>query len=175
MNPQKLSSSLQDVSIEIDRPDDREQIISIINAVAAEKIYLQTDSYQPTPLWERLLDEGRNHHDGLALFVVQYKGVIFGFGRLNPDEFLGRSVGNVGILLLEPFRSKGIGTELLGFLIMKAPEFGFSSLSANILANNLISRRLFSHYGFEIIGRNNFFLPHSQPEKHEFLYVLDPL
>lgn len=160
-------------SVQVAQSEEREDVIRVIDVVASEKIYLQTAAYQSTPNWEALLNQGINHCNGLALFVVKYKEKIIGFGRLYPDETFGCSVGNIGIVLLKPFRSKGIGTELLGFLIVSAPDFGFSSLSANVLEDNVYSRRLFSRYGFLVCDEQQIFLPHLQHEKQELLYRLD--
>jgi len=125
---------------------DRSEIISVINQVAAERIYLQTDRYCPTPAWERLLDKSIDLDQRLGLFVVKYKHNIIGFGRIIPQaETL---YGNVGIVLLNPFRSLGIGTALLNFLIHWAGRLGYDRMTADILTTNIRSIRLFRRFHF---------------------------
>jgi RimJ/RimL family protein N-acetyltransferase len=163
---------LADLTFEIASKSERAQIIGIIDIVASEKVHLQTGRYIPTPNWEKMLEEGVNLKAGLALFVVKYKKEIIGFGRLTPDDELGRMCGNVGIVLLEPYRSKGIGTTLLGVLIKFAAYLGFSSLTADILAGNIISLRLFGHYGFALSSSRKIFLSHLGQDGQECRYVM---
>lgn len=154
------------------RKVDRQQVISIIDDVAAERIYLQTDQYRPTETWERLLDQGFNVNERLALFVVKYREKIIGFGRLCPDEAQ-PLYGNVGIVLLGAFRSIGIGTALLKFLIDWALSLGYIKLTANVLATNVRSRRLFRHFQFKECDVHDFY-PIFAPEKiQEIKFELD--
>lgn len=127
---------------------DCQQVVSIINQVAAERIYLQTDQYRPTATWERLLDQRFNVNERFALFVVKYRQNIIGFGRLCPDEAQ-PLYGNVGIVLVRAFRSIGIGTVLLGLLIDWALCLGYRKMTADVLATNVCSVRLFRRFRFE--------------------------
>jgi RimJ/RimL family protein N-acetyltransferase len=151
---------------------DREQVVSIINEVAAERKYLQTDQYRPTETWERLLDQGFNVNERLALFVVKYEEKIIGFGRLYPDEAQ-PLYGNVGIVLLGAYRSIGIGTKLLKFLIDWALSLGYIKMTADVLATNVRSVRLFRHFQFTERDVHDFY-PVFSPEKiQEIRFELD--
>ena len=169
----KKTTILSNINFEVANTSEREAIVSIVNSVTSENIHLQSDRYIPTPAWEELLREGLNLENGLALFVVKYKEEIIGFGRLSPDGELGRCCGNVGIVLLKPFRSKGIGTALLGLLIDYAPYLGYVMMTANILAVNTVSLRLFSHHGFIMCEHHNVYLPQFDQEQQEYLYILN--
>ncbi len=136
--------------IRVARPGDRDQVIAVINAVAGERRYLQTDRYVPTPAWEQLLGESANPKRGLLLTVVESDKRIVGFARLTREgeQPPQRSVGSIGMALLPSFRYQGIGTRMLGQIIASAPEFQFCTLTADILADNLVSLRLFNKYKF---------------------------
>ncbi len=67
------------------RSGDRDQVIAVINAVAGERRYLQTDRYLPTPAWEQVLGEGVDPKQGLLLMVVESDRRIVGFARLTRE------------------------------------------------------------------------------------------
>ena len=150
----------------------RQQVVSIINEVSAERIYLQTDQYRSTEVWERLLEEGYNFRDRFALFVVKYKQVIIGFGRLSPDLRQPLS-GNVGIVLVRAFRSMGIGSALLQLLIDLAIQLGYNKMTADVLATNARSVKLFRR--FQFVERDiHDFIPFDSPRKiQEITFELD--
>ena len=150
---------------------ERYEIISVINQVAAERIYLQTDQYHPTATWERLLGRGIQLDERLALFVVKYNDGIIGFGRLTPEtEIL---FGNVGIALLRPFRSIGIGTALLEFLIHWADRLGYERMTADILATNIRSIRLFRRFHFQACDIHLIQSPFSTEKIQEITFELE--
>ena len=151
--------------------NDLDGIIPVINSVAAEKLYLQTDRYQPTPNWEELLADGFNVASGLLLIVVKYDEKVIGFGRLFPDNLRGRSTGNIGIVLLPPYRSRGIGTDLLNLLVETASEFGFQNLTADILETNLHSLRLFRRFGFSELSYQTIICPHLRGAVEEITMI----
>lgn len=125
-------------------------MVNLINAVASEKIHLQTEVYQSTPAWEHLLSKGISHRDGFVLLVAELGGQIVGFARLvsgtcGPKD---RHVGNVGIAVQREYRGAGIGSMLLRELLRLAPQLGCLKLTADIIASNDRSRRLFEKFGF---------------------------
>jgi RimJ/RimL family protein N-acetyltransferase len=139
---------------------DRSQVIEIINRVAAEGRFLQTECYTPTPVWENLLENGADEGKGYLLVVIKDREKLVGFGRLSPDDLGGRCTGNIGIVLLPGYRYKGIGTSLLEFIVNIAPQFGYENLTAYILFDNLVSLRLFSGRGFTRFSSRNLYLKH---------------
>jgi len=159
------------VTFEPARKGDRHKIISIINQVAAERIYLQTEQYRSTPAWEKMLDQGLQPDERLALFVVKYKQDIIGFGRLTSQtETL---YGNVGIVLLSPFRSIGIGTALLEFLLHWADRLGYDRMTADILATNIRSIRLFRRFHFKERDIHDIQSPFSVEKIQEITFELE--
>lgn len=131
---------------------EREQIMALIDQVAGERRYLQTDRYRPTPQWETVLHTGRRAESGLSLLVVMDDWQIVGVARLFPDERFDKVTGNVGLVLLPAYRSRRLGTVLLGRLLLEASRLSYRSLTADILCSNERSLRLFARYRFRVAG-----------------------
>jgi RimJ/RimL family protein N-acetyltransferase len=140
-------------------PAEKKNLVKVIDSITGERRYLQTDRYIPTPDWERVLEFGCLPDEGRLLLVVKYKYKLIGFARLFPEEMEGIRVGNIGIGLLKAFRHRGIGTRLLGHIVQIAPTLGYPSLTADILCSNVVSLRLFSHFGFKPIQERERNLP----------------
>lgn len=164
------------ITIRVGCRRDRHAITQLINCVAAEQQYLQTDRYCSTPLWEQALQEGMNRCAGVLLLVVVAKQEIIGFGRLTPDDTNGvdRTVGNIGIALLPPYRSRGIGSQVLTTLLLAAPDLAFRRMTAAILETNIRSRNLFCKFGFQLIAQHQIRLPFLRQDLvDELLYELE--
>lgn len=160
---------LRSLAIRPARPEDGERIIHLIDVIAGERQYLQTERYCPTPIWEQLLRECISRESGLLLLVVEVQKQVVGFARLTPDREhpLGRSAGNIGIALLPAYRSRRIGTFVLSQLMACAASLGFQTVTANILATNVRSLRLFQKYGFVLTKTRNIYLPFTETEVEE--------
>lgn len=159
----------QRTTVRLACPADREQIIRLIDTVAGERRYLQTDRYVPTPAWEQLLSKGVNLREGLLLLVIESGEQTIGFARLTPDlgHPSGRLAGNIGITLLPAYRSQGIGTFALGWLMACAARLQYQTLTANILSTNLRSLRLFRKFGFAPAAVKKIYLPFVGSESEE--------
>ncbi|MDP1544834.1 MAG: GNAT family N-acetyltransferase [Anaerolineales bacterium] len=130
------------------REHERDQVIRVIDQVAAERVFLQTERYEPSPDWELLLAKGSNIRSGYLLIVVKKEDEIVGFGRLFPAGQHKREVGIIGIVLLPKYRHQGIGAKILDLILAVSPDFGYQTLMADILAHNFISLHLFQKQGF---------------------------
>lgn len=161
------------IGVRVARPEDRGGVIDVINAVAAEHRYLQTDRYYPTPTWERMLLQTQDVTFGLLL-VATDKERIIGFGRLTVDDGIERTrlTGNIGLALLPTYRHCGIGRMLLGRLTAWAPELEFVRLNAAILVNNSASLRLFHGAGFQELHRRTIYLPYADGPTEEVIVGL---
>lgn len=140
-------------------PEQREQVINVINRVAAEGKYLQTGRYVPTVDWEKALDGCADKQCGRKILIVLAHGSVGGFCRLFSTEE-DRKIGNIGVVLLPEYRNKRAGTKLLYRMIGIASDYGYVRLTADILADNFISLRLFQRQGFVEQSRRIIFLPH---------------
>lgn len=139
---------------------EHEQVIDIIDQVAVEGKFLQTGSYVPTTDWECVFGHGVDRQGGRLLIVVKAQDTAVGFCRLFPAEQRARTVGNVGIVLLPRYRHIGVGTQLLTIIIGAASYYGYGFLTADILADNFISLRLFQACGFTEYSRRRLNLSH---------------
>jgi len=61
-----------------------------------------------------------------------------------------KNSAEVGFLVEEPFRNRGIGTKLIEQLINAARDNGIVSFEANILAENEEMMEVFTNYGFHV-------------------------
>ena len=135
-------------------PSDASQVISVIDSVCAEGIYLATERYTPTPQWERALHNPAKHPDHLLL-VPEVDGQVIGWCRVFPNDFSPKTqhTGEVGIGLLKPFREIGIGTVLMERAIEWARTQGLEKLTVSTFSTNLRAINLFKKMGFAITGR----------------------
>ena len=135
-------------------PNDASQVISAIDSVGAEGIYLVTERYVPTPQWEQVLYNPGKHPDHLLL-VLEVDGQVIGWCRVFPNDFSPktRHTGEVGIGLLKPFREVGIGTALMECTIEWARTQGVEKLTVSTFSTNLRAINLFKKMGFAITGR----------------------
>ena len=163
------------LQLRIASPQDRDGIIAVINSVAGERKYLQTERYCPSPVWERLLSFGINVDEGLLLFVAEVDGKMVGFARLSPDSEhpLGRNAGNIGLAFLPLYRSKGFGATILNKLIGYAAGLNYRVLTADVLETNICSKKLFTRRGFNIIGANKKFFSFLEKDVNELRYQVE--
>lgn len=134
-------------------PSDASQVISAIDSVCAEGIYLVTERYTPTPQWEKVLHNPAKYPDHLLL-VPEVDGQVIGWCRVFPnDSPKTQHVGEVGIGLLQPFRERGFGTALMECAIEWARAQGLEKLTVSTFSTNLRAINLFKKMGFAITGR----------------------
>lgn len=134
---------------------ERERVVDIINQVAGEGKFLQTEGYVATTDWENILRKGVDLQRGRLLVVVKEDDLIVGFGRLFPISKYRRTIGNIGLVLLPNFRYKGVGKKLLKLIVDASTIYGYELLTADILADNFISLRLFQSCGFTEYSRRS--------------------
>jgi len=133
--------------------DDAPQVIVAINAVCAERIYLLTECYVPTPQWEKVLHMPLECPDHLLL-VPEMDGQVIGWCRVFPNLFgpKARHTAEVGIGLLQPFREIGIGTALMECAIEWAGAQGLEKLIVSTFSTNLRAINLLKKGGFTTTG-----------------------
>jgi len=134
-------------------PTDAPVIVTNINAVCAESIYLATERYVPTPQWERALHQP-DEYTHLLLLVAEMDGQVVGHCRIFPDEFgqKARHVGDLGIEIIQPFREMGIGTALMECAIEWTSEQGLEKLTVSTFSTNRRAIGLFNKMDFVATG-----------------------
>jgi len=129
---------------------DKEMIINNICSVCAEKIFLPTDNFLPTNEWQKVLDQFVDEDGGNLLIVAQVGEDIVGHLRLFPMWFgaKGRHVGEIGIVIVQAWRERGIGKAMLAYALDWAQFAKFQKLTASVFATNSRAINLFLLYNF---------------------------
>jgi phosphinothricin acetyltransferase len=96
--------------------------------------------------------------DRYPIYVAEQNHEIVAWMSINPYR-KGRAAfqktGEADCFVREGWRGKGIGNELVPYLLREAKKLGFRTLIAIVLENNSVSRRLLEKHGFQQWG----FLP----------------
>jgi RimJ/RimL family protein N-acetyltransferase len=129
---------------------DKEEIINNISSVCNEKVFLPTDNFVLTSEWQKVLDKPVDEENGNLLIVAQAGENIVGHLRLFPMWFgaKGRHVGEIGIVIAQPWRERGIGKAMLAYALDWARFAQFQRLIASVFATNLRALKLFLLYNF---------------------------
>lgn len=135
-------------------PEDAEAVITGINTVCAEGGAFYTTHFIPTPQWESVLFRPETVPDHL-LVVAEWEGCFAGAGRLFPglENSLFRHVAELGMFVLKPYRGRGIGRQLLAWMLEWAAEAGLEKITLAVFATNQPAIRLYKRFGFVEEGR----------------------
>lgn len=88
------------------------------------------------------------------VFIYKINGEFIGEGALvfdtgDPDYTIpGRRVYVSRMIVKKEYRNRGIGSEILEFLIKKAKESGFSEMTIGVDKDNINALHLYRKYGF---------------------------
>lgn len=102
-----------------------------------------------TDKWREEIDTGNR-----LVFVYKINGEFIGEGALvlctiDPDYTIpGKRVYVSRMIVKKEYRNRGIGSEILEFLIRKAESMGFSEMTIGVDKNNLNALHLYKKYGF---------------------------
>lgn len=102
-----------------------------------------------TEKWREEIDTGNR-----LVFVYKINGEFIGEGALvlstiDPDcTILGKRVYVSRMIVKKEYRNRGIGSEILEFLIRKAESMGFSEMTIGVDKDNLNALHLYKKYGF---------------------------
>lgn len=134
--------------------DDAEVIIRGIETICVEGGAFYTTYFVASPQWERVLFDPTAAPDHL-LIIAEWKGQFVGAGRLFPGEHntLFRHVAELGMFVLRPYRRRGIGTTLLGWMLAWAAGAGLEKITLTVFATNTAAIRLYQKFGFVEEGR----------------------
>ncbi len=104
------------------------------------------------PLAEKWLEEIKNGNR--LVYIYKINGEFIGEGALvfdtaDPDYTItGKRVYVSRMIVKKEYRNRGIGSEILEFLIRKAKSIGFSEMTIGVDKNNLNALHLYKKYGF---------------------------
>jgi RimJ/RimL family protein N-acetyltransferase len=147
------SGSLQRVQVRRSVPTDAPAIVAAIEAVCAEGMYFQTDTFVPNEHWKAVLDRPESVPQHL-LAVAELEGEIIGSVRLfagmcGPKD---RHVAELGILVLPPHRGQGVGRRLMTYALDWATDQGLRKITLSVFATNRRAIRICEQFGFAAEG-----------------------
>ncbi|MFS0749313.1 N-acetyltransferase family protein [Oceanobacillus sp. 1P07AA] len=129
--------------------EDLPEIVAIYNSTIESRI--ATADTEPVTVEDRSHWFSEHDSDRRPLLVAELNGEICGWISL--ESFYGRPAYNhtaeVSIYIDERFRGKGLGKNLLSYIIEKSPAYGIETLLGFIFAHNEPSVKLFEYFGFE--------------------------
>ena len=102
-----------------------------------------------TEKWREEIESGNR-----LVFIYKINGEFIGEGALvldtgDPDyTILGQRVYVSRMIVKKEYRGRGIGSEILEFLINKATEMGFSEMTIGVDKDNEKALHLYRKYGF---------------------------
>jgi RimJ/RimL family protein N-acetyltransferase len=133
------------------RPEDREHLIAVINAVCSEGRWMHTARFNPTPRWTHALShpECPDH----LLLVPSAQGYPIGWCRVFPTDV--SKEANLGIGLLVSYRNQGLGTRLVHQAVTWAEHRGFSRLKLTTHLSNRRAIHIFEKCGFTSVEQCN--------------------
>ena len=129
---------------------DLEKITEIYNSTIASR--LVTADTEPVSVESKIKWFEEHSPEKRPLWVIEdeLKEIV---GWVSFQSFYGRpaydATVEISIYLDSNQRGKGLGKEVLGFCIDKAPEFGIKTILGFIFSHNEPSIKLFKHFGFE--------------------------
>ncbi len=87
------------------------------------------------------------HTTILAVKKDSEKEIVIGIGEYNIEE--SSRTGNIAFAVRDDFQSKGVGTELLSYLILLAKKEGLLGFTAEVLVDNTPMLHLFEKMSFD--------------------------
>jgi len=123
-----------------------------VRAIYLEGIATGNATFETTaPEWD-IWDKA---HRNDCRFVADENGTVYGWAALTPvsGRCVYAGVGEVSVYISAASRGKGIGGQLLDYLIKASEEAGFWTLQAGIFPENVASVSLHGKAGFRLVGR----------------------
>lgn len=138
-------------------PDDATPVLDMINAVARERVYILSDSFNISIEAERAFLASFDGAKGLMLVGEAPNERIVACADAHREAGGGaaktRHAAWVGISLARDYRGRGLGKAIIGELVAWARGAGVRWLGAEVFATNQRSQGLFRRMGFVEQGR----------------------
>ena len=142
------------IAIRKAEPADAAQLVSLAEAVGREegRWILSADS------WRSIADERRYvksvyRHPDAAVYVAEEDGVVLARMSLSRDPHpASRHVADLGLMVDDRHRRRGIGTMLLTAAVEWARMAGIEKLELHVFPWNEAALRLYESFGFEREG-----------------------
>lgn len=136
--------------------NDAETVVHAINTICVEGGAFYVTKFVPSSQWEVILYRPETVPDHL-LAIAEWEGRFAGAGRLFPgsENTLFRHVAQMGIFVLQPYRRKGIGKQLLAWMIDWTAGANLEKIVLSVFATNQPAIRLYRQFGFVEEGRQH--------------------
>lgn len=135
------------------RPDQIDRFHSLLSEVVAERVFLATLTPPPT---DRFREQVTRTMETGGVFVGAHVGADM-VGCCEIQRFTSESRGHSGGLamaVLKAWRGRSLGSELLKTTLTLAFAEGLERLDLQVRADNIVARRLYEKFGFEVEGRS---------------------
>jgi ribosomal protein S18 acetylase RimI-like enzyme len=128
--------------------DDAAEMIRAVDSVAREIAYLLRSRFDMT-VEEEQARIAQTREQGDLIVVALLGGKLVGWASLKRSrhEFLRHTVG-LGMGVVRGYRSLGIGTALMNYVLKWAAEQGFEKVNLGVRANNERAKALYRKLGF---------------------------
>jgi len=143
------------IAIRPAEPSDAPELVSLAASVGQEAgdWLLTTETWRPVGDERRYLKAVRRHADA-AVYVAVDGGRIVGRLSLARDPHPASThVADLGLMVAESHRRRGIGTALLEAAVAWAKGSGVSKLELHVFPWNEPAIQLYERFGFEREGR----------------------
>jgi RimJ/RimL family protein N-acetyltransferase len=135
------------------RPEDAEAHIANFNAIAAERIYVMTETFPRTV--EEIRTQFRDAGPRSSLWLVaEADGRVIGGANLLRGRWEKNGhTAELGVAILAPYRGIGLGELLLRACLEWAREVGIRKVRLGVFASNERAIALYRKVGFREEGR----------------------
>ena len=141
------------VTIRVATEPDLKEIVEIFNQAIRTRMsvgYTREVTVEERREWFQ-----EHSSDRYPIYVAEHNSEIVAWMSINPYR-KGRAAfqmtGEADCYVREGRRGKGVGDELVPFLVRQAEKLGFRTLIAIVLEHNTPSRRLLEKHGFQQWG-----------------------
>ena len=133
--------------------EDKAKLMIVIDTVCQECKWMETDRFRPTPAWKSAIDGDMQADYKIFLVEDNTNKDVIGWSRLFTKEPNNSpKQAELGIGILGPYRSQGIGTNLLKITCQWALTKAYDCVRLYVAKNNIIANRLFCKSGFLVIA-----------------------
>lgn len=109
----------------------------------------KNDSRLPLTIDDMFYDEYQNYYYEAGAVFVKYNNQYAGYGQIIFYDNV-PSIVNVGVL--KEYRGKGLGKQLMIYLLNLLIAKGYNDVNLKVSSDNLIALKMYKSLGFEIIG-----------------------
>jgi RimJ/RimL family protein N-acetyltransferase len=134
--------------------NDRDSLITTIDAVCAEGRWMSRLHFQPTSAWQHALETPvcLRH----SLLIVEDESKVVGWCRLWPSACIAQAPEvELGVGLLPAYRNRGLGTALICQILAWARLTGLRRVVLTSRGDNTRALHVFRQCGFQTLNTSN--------------------